>query len=84
MRTWWRKLPQAKKDAYSKKLRGMKGVFYAVDGVIGVCGFSYYVSHLEKTPITGRRRFIMFKEADLQEIIKEGKDTLMEAFIVTL
>jgi Zn-dependent protease with chaperone function len=80
IRTWWRELPQAKKDAYSKKLRGMKGTFYAVGGVMGVCGLSYYVSHLEKTPITGRRRFIMFKEADLQESIKEEKDAYMEAF----
>lgn len=33
-----------------------------------VLGYSYYVSHLEKTPITGRERFVTITSNQIQKL----------------
>ena len=84
IRTWWSKLPQDTKDIYWKTLRRMRGTFYVFGGILGFGGVAYYVSHIEETPITKRKRFIMFSEADLQEPIREEMEIYMSNLKDTL
>ena len=69
-RRYWNDLPRERKSTYvnlfTKSKRGIYG------GVLLVGGFStiYFVSHLEETPVTKRRRFMILNSNQLEEVAK--------------
>ncbi|XP_054707556.1 metalloendopeptidase OMA1, mitochondrial-like [Uloborus diversus] len=67
-RKWWKDLPVDKKKYFLgivKKNRNKIGI--GAFAFATLC-FIYYVSHLEETPITKRRRFIAFTPEQLEKI----------------
>jgi len=58
IRKWWKALPKEKKDLFWAKTREKKGKIAGGSVITSVLAYYYYVSHLEKTPITGRERFV--------------------------
>jgi len=56
-----------------------RGLLYGGAGFLSLGGLGYYWLHLEVTPITGRRRFMMFSHSQLLDLIESEKVALMEA-----
>ena len=75
-RKWWKNLPQEARDKY---LRRHKKRIYK--GVAGFCGCSalYYAYHLQETPLSGRKRFIILSSYQLKEIADKVSNYLMES-----
>ncbi|XP_071952382.1 metalloendopeptidase OMA1, mitochondrial-like isoform X2 [Antedon mediterranea] len=67
-RQWWKGLPKEKRKYFIEVLQKNKYRILAFIGgtcfVVGV----FYVSHLQTTPITNRRRVIFFSESQLAKI----------------
>lgn len=48
-------------------------------GGVAVCcvgGVAYYLTHLEETPITHRRRFVMFSRKQMKSLLESEKETI--------
>ena len=67
-RKWWANLPKDKKEKYiyslTKNRNRILGVFAACFGLSA----GYYLYHLEQTPVTGRRRFMILSKDQLEEV----------------
>jgi len=68
IRKWWRALPKEKKDLFWSKTKEKKWKIAGGSIMSSVLGYSYYVSHLEKTPITGRERFVTITSNQIQKL----------------
>ncbi|XP_064479443.1 metalloendopeptidase OMA1, mitochondrial-like isoform X2 [Ornithodoros turicata] len=67
-RKWWRSLPQDRK-AYFVAVAKRNRVKIAVTcSVFVAAGSIYYVSHIQETPITHRRRFVAFTTEQFRKI----------------
>lgn len=68
VRIWFKRLdPQRRKDLVAK----LKQRWYIPAGIVSVmavAGIYYYISHMEETPITGRKRFITFTHEQIAKI----------------
>ncbi|CAH0391455.1 unnamed protein product [Bemisia tabaci] len=81
LKKWWAKLTPAEKKAvimnFSKKYAKYAG-FSAV--VSCGLGSTYYVTHLKEDPLTGRKRFIMFSENQIEQLANLERDQLVNAY----
>ena len=77
-RSWWARLPQDRRNAIKAAIGRRKRYIYGVFGVLCAGGVVYYCSHLERTPITGRRRFMMFSREDVLKLIEGEKAWFLE------
>jgi hypothetical protein len=73
-RNWWAALPQVKREIFKKHL--IRNKFRYMTGIGGstTACFVFYQSHLEETPITKRKRFMLFSTEHLAEIEKLEKE----------
>ena len=66
-RRWWLKLPKDRQIQYSSFITKNRKFFSVVFvTAVGMSGL-YYMIHIEETPMTGRRRFIMVSNEQMQE-----------------
>ena len=78
-RSWWSRLTPERRTAIKSSFRKNAKYFYGFFTIFSLLGVGYYASHIEETPITHRRRFIMFpRQQVLQMIESERKDILEE------
>ncbi|KAG1655103.1 Metalloendopeptidase OMA1, mitochondrial [Nymphon striatum] len=86
-RRWWKALPVNEKSNFTQRIKSHKwklGGFFT--GVSVLCA-GYYVTHLEETPFTHRKRFVAFTpsqfeqicEVEYKSILEEHKNNLMPA-----
>ncbi len=73
-RVWWASLPEVKRGIFIAHLKRNRiryglGISSSTFGSIG-----YYEWHVQETPITHRRRFILFSSSHLAEIENLEKD----------
>lgn len=79
VRKWWQALPQSEKYKIKQKIYYNR---YKIAGVISTllgAGFMYFISHLQETPITKRKRYIAFTEIQFMKIAKFELDMHWEA-----
>jgi hypothetical protein len=68
LRKWWKKLPDEQKSAYTDKLIKHRLAYgFALLGFVGLFCY-YYSSNVKETPITNRKRFILFSKEQLLEV----------------
>ena len=77
-RSWWSRLTPERRAAIKSSIRSNAKYFYAVFGVIAVGGLGFYATHLEETPITRRKRFIMFPREEVLKMIESERNTILE------
>lgn len=82
-RGWWKRLTPERKQAVRAAVAKRKRYIYGGIGVLCGGGAWYYASHLERTPITGRRRFMMFSRKDLMAILEAEKETVNEMLLAS-
>ena len=68
LRKWWGKLPDEEKKSYKKKLYISRGRIMAAASILMLAGVVNYVTHLQETPITKRRRYIAFTPEQFMKI----------------
>ena len=78
-RSWWTRLAPERRAAIKSSIRKNAKYFYAVFGFLSLCGFGFYATHLEETPITRRRRFIMFPREEVVKMIESERNNILEA-----
>jgi len=79
---WWKNLPQEVRDKYLKHLKKnhlKKNIYPGVAGFCG-CSFLYYVYHLQDTPLSGRRRFVMLSSNQLRDIADKESEFILQSF----
>lgn len=59
-RKWWQALPKKRKEVLIQHLIRNKLRYLGGSAVLGCAGYTYYESHVTTTPVTGRRRFMIF------------------------
>ena len=67
-RKWWKSLPHEKKHKYVNTLIKNRNRAMVTLGMILGVSFSYYVYHLENTPVTGRKRFMILNNEQLEKV----------------
>ena len=80
-RVWWTSLPEVKRGIFMAHLKRNQiryGIFIS-SSTLGSVG--YYEWHVQETPITHRRRFILFSSSHLAEIENLEKDQVKKFFI---
>ncbi|XP_032811326.1 metalloendopeptidase OMA1, mitochondrial isoform X3 [Petromyzon marinus] len=85
LRKWWQGLPQDKRALLREWASRNRGRIAMV--VLGIGGLSvaFYVTHLDETPLTGRRRLLIFSseqltwlsEMEYNETMEEYKDNIL-------
>ena len=78
-RSWWSRLTPEKRAAIKSSVRKNARYFYGVFAVFSLFGLGYYASHVEETPITRRRRFIMFPREQVLKMIESERKNILEA-----
>lgn len=67
-RKWWKELPLNKKKYFINVVKENRNKITAFILTSIALSVIYYISHLEETPITKRRRFIAFNSKQLEKI----------------
>ncbi|GFY59798.1 metalloendopeptidase OMA1, mitochondrial [Trichonephila inaurata madagascariensis] len=78
IRGWWRSLPKDKKTYLINELKANRRKIGIIMSLIFCLSLGYYISHLEYTPITDRRRFMAFNSNQITKILELEMDQLME------
>ena len=77
-RLWWRRLSPERKLAIKASIARRKNYIYGGLGLLTLGGFGYYYSHIEETPLTGRRRFVMFSQDDVIAMVQAEKNDFLK------
>lgn len=80
LRKWWRELPSNKRQLVMKWFIRHKWKFSIALISLIVLFNIYYYSHIEKTPITNRKRFIAFNPKQMKDINNYEFETKLELF----
>ena len=75
-RKWWTALPQMKKQIFIDHLKRNRTRYGLFTTISGGSMLAFYQSHLEYTPITHRKRFVLFKNYQLKEIESIEKENV--------
>lgn len=78
LRKWWKALPKKQKFLYRKKLKDHRYKLIGAAGLVGGLSTAYYQYHIEETPITGRRRFMLLNKEQIVKIIAAQSQLLSE------
>ncbi len=73
-RNWWASLPNIKRALFKAHLKRNKFRYIIGTGSSAGLTIFYYESHVQETPITHRKRFIIFSSDHLREIENLEKD----------
>jgi len=60
LRNWWRTLPEDHRACWRSRLLKRRQWFYLIGGGILTFGLVHYVTHIDETPVTHRRRYLAF------------------------
>ena len=77
-RSWWSRLTPERRDAIKSSIRKNRKYFYWLFGGLTLGGVGFYMSHLEETPLTRRKRFIMFRREEIHSMIQNEKESILE------
>ncbi|XP_035207781.1 metalloendopeptidase OMA1, mitochondrial-like isoform X2 [Stegodyphus dumicola] len=78
-RKWWRDLPPNKKKYFLNVIKeNRRKIGITILSVITLSGI-YYITHLEETPITKRKRFMAFNSKQLEKINQFELQRIMES-----
>ncbi|XP_046353546.2 metalloendopeptidase OMA1, mitochondrial-like [Haliotis rufescens] len=70
VRKWWQRLPSEEKRSIWTRVKQSWPVFALMGGAGAGWGWYYYQSHMVATPITNRKRFMMFTHDQMMKISK--------------
>ncbi|XP_078263442.1 metalloendopeptidase OMA1, mitochondrial isoform X2 [Rhinoraja longicauda] len=85
IRKWWQTLPPEKQEVLKDKVKRNKwSILFSLCGLSGVIGI-YLWTHLDKSPITGRSRLLVFSkrqflrlaEFEYQSVLENYKDKFL-------
>ena len=76
-RKWWTSLPQVKRTIFMDHLKRNKFRYGIIVSSSSVASVIYYNAHIQETPITHRKRFIIFSSSHLGEIENLEKDQVI-------
>ncbi|CAH1242983.1 OMA1 [Branchiostoma lanceolatum] len=80
-RQWWKVLPKEKRgDIFAGHLKRHYGKYLGTAAVIGGTVTVYYFTHLQRTPITNRERFIAFTPNQFNSIADVEYNMHLEQF----
>lgn len=79
-RKWWTSLPNIKRKIFLAHLARNRVRYGSGIGITTFTGFVYYDSHIQETPLTGRKRFILFTNEQLTEIEKLEQEQLLAIY----
>ena len=68
-RYWWKRLPAEQRDKFKASVWRRKAWLYGTVGVVCASGTGFFLTHLERTPITNRRRFVMYTRHDIEQLM---------------
>ncbi len=77
-RSWWKRLTPERRAAIRAAIAKRKRYIYGGLALASGGGAWYYASHVEETPITGRRRFMMFSKSDVAALVEAEKEELLQ------
>ena len=77
-RSWWKRLTPERKQAIKAAIARQRKYIYGFLGLLTLCGAGFYLAHLEETPLTGRRRFVMFSREEVLSMVESEKKNLLE------
>lgn len=80
-RKWWKRLTPERKAALKATIGRRKGLIYGGVGVVALGSVVFYYSHVEITPVTGRKRFLMFTRDDVIKLIEDERKLLIDELI---
>lgn len=80
IRRWWQQLPAKRREFIIRRLRKYRWYLLATLCTYLTACSIYYVTHLERTPITGRLRFIAVTPEQYQEVSEEEFQTLLQTY----
>lgn len=75
-RNWWISLPKVKRTLFKDHLIRNKYRYFLIVGTTTGGSVYYYQSHIHDTPITHRKRFILFNTDQLKEIENLEKEQI--------
>ncbi|XP_041064467.1 metalloendopeptidase OMA1, mitochondrial isoform X3 [Carcharodon carcharias] len=80
IRKWWQALPPDKQELLKDTVRRNKWRI-----LLGICSLSgliaiYFWSHLDKSPITGRTRLLMFSKRQFLQLVEFEYQTVLESY----
>ncbi|XP_022643597.1 metalloendopeptidase OMA1, mitochondrial-like [Varroa destructor] len=67
-RKWWKSLPPNRRAYFAQRFRENRGKIALGLSLTGGLGSLYYISHLQRAPITGRLRFIAFSDEQMAKL----------------
>jgi hypothetical protein len=73
-RKWWTALPHFKRTIFIQHLKRNQIRYFIIVGGCSVSSIVWVLIHIKETPITNRKRFIMFNTEQLYEIERLEKD----------
>ncbi|XP_062920321.1 metalloendopeptidase OMA1, mitochondrial isoform X2 [Mobula hypostoma] len=85
IRKWWNELPSEQQELLKDRVKKNKWrILFGLCGMSGVIGL-YFLTHLDKSPITGRRRLLVFSkrqylklaEFEYQSVLEKYKDKFL-------
>ncbi|CAF0946183.1 unnamed protein product [Brachionus calyciflorus] len=79
-RKWWSSLPKIKRDIFLAHLKRHQIRYAGGFGLTSFTCYIYYDSHIQETPLTKRKRFILFSNEQLTEIEKLEKAQLFTIY----
>ena len=80
-RKWWKRLTPERKAALKAAIGRRKGLIYGGVGVVALGSVGFYYSHIEITPVTGRKRFLMFTRDEVIRLVEDERKLLIRELI---
>lgn len=69
-RKWWQSLPDKKRHYFVQSARKRRQEVAIFIGILCVCWYIYYWTHLQEAPVTKRERFIAFTDYQFDKIME--------------
>lgn len=69
-RKWWQSLPDKKRHYFIQSARKRRQEVAIFIGILCVCWYIYYWTHLQEAPVTKRERFIAFTDYQFDKIME--------------
>ncbi|XP_062920325.1 metalloendopeptidase OMA1, mitochondrial isoform X4 [Mobula hypostoma] len=84
IRKWWNELPSEQQELLKDRVKKNKWrILFGLCGMSGVIGL-YFLTHLDKSPITGRRRLLVFSKRQYLKLAEFEYQSAEHASIIQL
>uniref|UniRef100_F6ZPY7 Metalloendopeptidase OMA1, mitochondrial n=1 Tax=Monodelphis domestica TaxID=13616 RepID=F6ZPY7_MONDO len=80
IRKWWQALPPNKKELFKGSLKKNKWKLFLGMSGLGVLFVVFYFTHLEESPVTGRRQLLVLGKEHMMKLSQMEYDLWMEEF----